>query len=89
MGSKTISLRLQPSAAARAAPQPDTGLLRPTTHTEAELRVAVQVGEGASNQEAAAKLFLSVKTVEARLTRIYQKLDVRSRAQPATALRTC
>lgn len=27
-----------------------------------------------------------MKTVEARLTRIYQKLDVRSRAQLATAL---
>ncbi|MFD5764865.1 AAA family ATPase [Streptomyces sp. NPDC127049] len=54
--------------------------------TEAELRLARLVGQGASNQEAAAKLFLSVKTVEARLTRIYQKLDVRSRAQLATAL---
>ncbi|MFG2295978.1 AAA family ATPase [Streptomyces sp. NPDC048603] len=55
--------------------------------TEAELRLAVLVSQGASNQEAAAKLFLSVKTVEARLTRIYQKLDVRSRAQLATAMR--
>ena len=45
--------------------------------TEAELRLAMLVREGASNQEAAAKLYLSVKTVEARLTRIYQKLDVR------------
>ncbi|WMX44052.1 helix-turn-helix transcriptional regulator [Streptomyces roseicoloratus] len=55
--------------------------------TDAELRLARLVGQGASNQEAAAKLYLSVKTVEARLTRIYQKLDVRSRAQLATALR--
>ncbi|MFB7462187.1 AAA family ATPase [Streptomyces sp. NPDC056224] len=55
--------------------------------TEAETRLALLVSQGASNQEAAAKLFLSVKTVEARLTRIYQKLDVRSRAQLATALR--
>ncbi|MEU3403231.1 AAA family ATPase [Streptomyces sp. NPDC006670] len=55
--------------------------------TDAEARLALLVGGGASNQEAAAKLFLSVKTVEARLTRIYQKLDVRSRAQLATALR--
>ncbi|MFE7773670.1 AAA family ATPase [Streptomyces sp. NPDC057445] len=54
--------------------------------TEAELRLAQMVGQGASNQEAAARLYLSVKTVEARLTRIYQKLDVRSRAQLATAL---
>ncbi|MEU8773632.1 LuxR family transcriptional regulator [Streptomyces sp. NPDC048606] len=57
------------------------------TLTEAEARLARLVGAGASNQEAAAKLFVSVKTVEARLTRIYQKLDVRSRAQLATALR--
>ncbi|MFJ3879052.1 AAA family ATPase [Streptomyces sp. NPDC090077] len=55
--------------------------------TEAEARLALLVAGGASNQEAAAKLFLSVKTVEARLTRIYQKLDVRSRAQLATELR--
>ncbi|MFB7511876.1 MULTISPECIES: AAA family ATPase [unclassified Streptomyces] len=55
--------------------------------TEAELRLARLVCQGASNQEAASKLYLSVKTVEARLTRIYQKLDVRSRAQLATALR--
>ncbi|MFE2311199.1 response regulator transcription factor, partial [Streptomyces sp. NPDC059411] len=56
--------------------------------TEAETRLALLVAQGASNQEAAAKLFVSVKTVEARLTRIYQKLDVRSRAQLATTLRT-
>ncbi|WP_405754642.1 AAA family ATPase [Streptomyces sp. NBC_00073] len=56
--------------------------------TEAETRLALLVAEGASNQEAAAKLFVSVKTVEARLTRIYQKLRVRSRAQLATTLRT-
>ncbi|AWZ17856.1 helix-turn-helix transcriptional regulator [Streptomyces sp. ICC1] len=56
--------------------------------TEAETRLALLVAEGASNQEAAAKLFVRVKTVEARLTRIYQKLDVRSRAQLATTLRT-
>ncbi|MET9882003.1 LuxR family transcriptional regulator [Streptomyces sp. NPDC006430] len=56
--------------------------------TEAESRLALLVAEGASNQEAAAKLFVSVKTVEARLTRIYQKLDLRSRSQLATVLRT-
>ncbi|WP_254792887.1 LuxR C-terminal-related transcriptional regulator, partial [Streptomyces sp. CC77] len=54
--------------------------------TDAEARLARLVGQGASNQEAAARLYLSVKTVEARLTRIYQKLDVRSRAQLATVL---
>ncbi|MCF3185238.1 helix-turn-helix transcriptional regulator, partial [Streptomyces polychromogenes] len=68
---------------------PETGVPHPgaAALTDAEARLALLVGGGASNQEAAAKLFLSVKTVEARLTRIYQKLDVRSRAQLATALR--
>ncbi|MBT2508414.1 helix-turn-helix domain-containing protein [Streptomyces sp. ISL-98] len=75
--------------ACEAPARPDNGYGREGAPvlTEAEMRLAVLVGEGASNQEAAAKLFLSVKTVEARLTRIYQKLDVRSRAQLATALR--
>ncbi|WP_308369217.1 MULTISPECIES: LuxR family transcriptional regulator [unclassified Streptomyces] len=68
---------------------PETAVLHPgvAALTEAETRLALLVSQGASNQEAAAKLFLSVKTVESRLTRIYQKLDVRSRAQLATALR--
>ncbi|MFE9045433.1 AAA family ATPase [Streptomyces sp. NPDC012421] len=70
-----------------AAPGGDEAPTALASLTEAELRLARLVGQGASNQEAAAKLFLSVKTVEARLTRIYQKLDVRSRAQLATALR--
>lgn len=69
---------------------PEAAALHPgvAALTEAETRLALLVSQGASNQEAAAKLFLSVKTVESRLTRIYQKLDVRSRAQLATALRT-
>ncbi|GAA3374208.1 hypothetical protein GCM10020367_37190 [Streptomyces sannanensis] len=49
------------------------------------LTEALLVVQGASSQEAAAKLYLGVKTVEARLTRIHQKLDVRSRARLATA----
>ncbi|MGW7367643.1 AAA family ATPase, partial [Streptomyces sp. NPDC054841] len=71
-----------PSGAADAAPSRSGAL---SSLTEAELHLAQLVGQGASNQEAAARLYLSVKTVEARLTRIYQKLDVRSRAQLATA----
>ena len=38
---------------------------------------------GRSNQETAAALFMSVKTVEANLTRIYRKLSVRSRTELA------
>ena len=51
--------------------------------TESERRVAELVASGRSNQEAAAELFISVKTVEANLTRIYRKLSVRSRTELA------
>lgn len=44
-----------------------------------ERRVAVLVAEGATNREIAARLFVSIKTVEAALTRSYRKLGVRSR----------
>ncbi|MFC5264987.1 ATP-binding protein [Kribbella qitaiheensis] len=63
--------------------------LHPTTTsmlTATERRVAELVGSGHSNQEAAAELFLSVKTVEANLTRIYRKLSVRSRTELANSL---
>ncbi|WP_018350855.1 helix-turn-helix transcriptional regulator [Longispora albida] len=55
--------------------------------TTTELRIAELVGRGASNREIAARLFLSVKTVEATLTRVYRKLGVRSRTQLCTRLR--
>lgn len=54
--------------------------------TDGEARVAREVAQGASNREIAERTFVSVKTVEATLTRIYRKLDVRSRTQLATLL---
>jgi DNA-binding CsgD family transcriptional regulator len=62
--------------------------LRPTasTLTETERRVAELVGSGRSNQETAAELFISVKTVEANLTRIYRKLSIRSRTELANRM---
>jgi DNA-binding CsgD family transcriptional regulator len=47
--------------------------------TPQELRVALQVAEGLTNQEVAARLFLSHKTVEVHLGHIYDKLGVHSR----------
>ncbi|MFE0106090.1 LuxR C-terminal-related transcriptional regulator [Streptomyces sp. NPDC059009] len=49
--------------------------------TEAERKVAALVATGMTNQEAADQLYLSVKTVEATLSRVYRKLGIRSRAQ--------
>ena len=50
-----------------------------STLTKTERRVAELVASGRSNQEVAAELFVSTKTVEANLTRVYRKLSVRSR----------
>ncbi|MFD7297831.1 AAA family ATPase [Streptomyces sp. NPDC059897] len=54
--------------------------------TAQELQVALAVGDGLSNGEAAAALFVSRKTVEAHLTRVYRKLEVRSRSELARYL---
>ena len=52
----------------------------PSFLTPTEERVIELVAEGRTNREVADALFISVKTVEANLTRIFHKLDVRSRA---------
>jgi DNA-binding CsgD family transcriptional regulator len=54
--------------------------------TAQELQVALIVAEGASNREAAARLFLSPKTIEKHLGNAYRKLGVRSRTQLANHL---
>ncbi|AEW99395.1 helix-turn-helix transcriptional regulator [Streptantibioticus cattleyicolor] len=51
--------------------------------TGTERAVVARVAEGASNREIAAGLVVSVKTVEAALTRAYRKLGVRSRVEVA------
>jgi DNA-binding CsgD family transcriptional regulator len=57
---------------------------RPLTHTEA--RIARLVAVGRTNQEVAAALHLSPKTVEWNLTKIYRALQVRSRTELASKL---
>jgi DNA-binding NarL/FixJ family response regulator len=49
--------------------------------TPTEQRIAQLVGEGMKNREVADDLFISVKTVEANLSRIFHKLGVRSRTE--------
>jgi DNA-binding CsgD family transcriptional regulator len=61
----------------RAAPRPR----RDDELTAAEARVARLVSAGATNKEVAAQQFTTVATVEAHLTRIYRKLDLRSRTE--------
>ncbi|MFD3581688.1 AAA family ATPase [Streptomyces sp. NPDC058683] len=54
--------------------------------TPAEARIAELVGGGATNREVAAELFISVKTVEGALSRVYRKFGVRSRTALAHAM---
>ena len=54
--------------------------------TSQELAVARTVASGTTNAEAAAALFLSVKTIEFHLANVYRKLGVRSRNELARLL---
>ena len=68
------------AAAGGAHPERDA----PRTRDELsphELKVALMVAHGMTNREVAAALFLSPKTIERHLSRIYRKLDVRSRTE--------
>jgi DNA-binding CsgD family transcriptional regulator len=48
--------------------------------------VALTLAEGATTREAAARLYLSPKTVEYHLRHVYDKLEIRSREELRTAL---
>jgi DNA-binding NarL/FixJ family response regulator len=53
--------------------------------TAQELAVAQLVARGLSNRQVASELFVSVKTVQFHLTRIYSKLRVSCRAELAAS----
>jgi DNA-binding NarL/FixJ family response regulator len=65
-----------------------TGLTRSLDRelTPTELRVAQLAAGGSQNKEIAGALFVSVKTVEANLSRVYAKLGIRSRTELASQL---
>ena len=53
----------------------------PTELTPTEQSVADLAASGRTNREVAKQLFISPKTVEVNLARVYRKLGVTSRAQ--------
>jgi len=64
------------------------GLNRAAELTPSELRVAELAASGMTNRDVAAELYISPKTVEANLSRIYRKLDIRSRAELGNHMRS-
>lgn len=54
-----------------------------TTLTDREREVAQIIASGATNREAAAALFVSVRTIEVHLTSIFRKLEIGSRVELA------
>jgi DNA-binding CsgD family transcriptional regulator len=76
LGATHWSARARAELARVAGRQPSRERL-----TATEQRVADLVVEGRSNREVAAALFITVKGVEAHLSRIYRKLGVKSRAE--------
>ena len=77
-----VSMAGTPSQASAGSPAAGGG---PDDLTEQEKSVAALVASGLSNKEAAAELYVSVKTVQYHLTRIYAKLQVTSRSGLAAA----
>jgi DNA-binding CsgD family transcriptional regulator len=65
-------------------PRTDCGTL--ATLSGSERRVALQAAQGYTNREIAAKLFITVSTVEQHLTRVYRKMGIRNREQLLTEL---
>ena len=77
----------QPLLAAIEDELPRTAAERSGTElTAAEQRVADQIASGATSREAAAALFISVRTVETHVGSIYRKLGVRTRTELRRAL---
>jgi len=72
-------------AATGTSRQAVTGLHR--SLTARECRIAELAADGLRNKEIAARLTLSVRTVESHLARAYRKLDVAGRRELAAALR--
>ncbi|HSZ39907.1 MAG TPA: LuxR family transcriptional regulator [Trebonia sp.] len=76
-----VALGHEPLLAQINAELPTSALSRAeSVLTAAEQRVAEQIAKGSTNREAAAELFLSVRTVETHVASIYRKLGVRTRS---------
>jgi DNA-binding CsgD family transcriptional regulator/tetratricopeptide (TPR) repeat protein len=81
LGAAAWERRVEAELARIGGRAPSSGELTPI-----ELRVAELVAAGRTNKEVAAALFLSARTVEGHLSRVYGKLGVHSRVELARKL---
>ncbi|GAA5150344.1 hypothetical protein GCM10025768_15040 [Microbacterium pseudoresistens] len=71
---------------ARRAAVPETAPPVVATLTPREFEVAKEVSTGATNAEAARRLFISERTVEFHLSKVFRKLEISGRDDLASAL---
>jgi DNA-binding CsgD family transcriptional regulator len=76
----TVSMRWQAECGDVSTP---ALLSRPAALSVREFEVADLVAQGLSSRDAAERLFVSVRTVDNHLRRVYQKLDLDDREQLA------
>jgi DNA-binding NarL/FixJ family response regulator len=81
LGSRAWAKRARAELSQLGGRQPQGGTLTPT-----ERQIAALVARGRSNPEVARELFISAKTVEWNLSKIYRKLHVCSRTELAVKL---
>lgn len=76
-----LNTRLWADRARAELARADVGTRRISVLSPSEQRVAELAASGMTNRDVAAELFISPKTVESNLARIYRKLDIHSRAE--------
>ena len=81
-----LAVNAQRQIGARRSRPARSGDATDRTLSEQERHISGMVARGLSNRAIAASLFVSVKTVEGHLTRIFRKLDVSSRSALISAL---
>jgi DNA-binding NarL/FixJ family response regulator len=85
--SPSVARQVINAATGRAQPQRPEAQRELATLTEREREVAVEVARGYSNTEISERLYLSVATVKANITRIFAKLGTENRVQVAMKVR--
>jgi DNA-binding CsgD family transcriptional regulator len=86
MGAQTFAERARVELAASGEQATRTDGQTVDQLTPQEAQIAQLVGEGASNAEVGARLFISPRTVEYHLHKVFRKLGISSRTQLASAL---